>query len=125
MKIGIDFDGSATSFNYPHRGKDIGAVPVLKDLVKNGHKLILCTMRSGKELQDAVDWFKDNGIELHGVNEDPGQSRWTKSPKPFAHLYIDDQALGCPLITNDPDEERPYVDWARVRILLTEMGYLK
>lgn len=125
MKIAVDFDGSAVKFAYPSVGEDIGAVPVLKDLVKAGHKLILCTMRSGKELQDAVDWFKDNGIELYGVNEDPGQSNWTQSPKPFAHLYIDDQALGCPLITNDPDEERPYVDWAKVRILLTELGYLK
>lgn len=58
MKIGIDFDGTCVTHDYPRIGKDIGAVPVLKELVERGHKLILNTMRSGKELEDAVEWFK-------------------------------------------------------------------
>ena len=55
MKIGIDFDGTCVTHEYPKIGKDIGAVPVLKELVEKGHKLILNTMRSGKELEDAVE----------------------------------------------------------------------
>lgn len=44
--IGIDFDGTVVTHDFPKIGKDIGAVPVLKKLVENGHKLILFTMRS-------------------------------------------------------------------------------
>lgn len=124
MKVGVDIDGTICTWRYPSIGDDIGAVPVLRDLVRCGHKIIICTMRSGKELQDAIDWFESNGIEIYGVNEDPGQSKWTSSPKPHADIYIDDQALGCPLV-NDPSEKRPYVDWVKVKIRLKELGYLK
>ena len=46
MYIAIDFDGTCVTHEYPNIGKDIGAIPVLKQLVKDGHKLILYTMRS-------------------------------------------------------------------------------
>ena len=49
---------------------------------------------------DAVNWFKKNDIPLYGINENPDQSSWTTSPKPYCHIYIDDAALGCPLIRN-------------------------
>ena len=95
MYIAIDFDGTCVTHDYPRIGKEIGATEVLKRLVEAGHKLILNTMRSDKELQDAVNWFKKNGIELYGVNENPTQKRWTNSPKVYAHMYIDDAALRC------------------------------
>ena len=126
MKIAIDFDGTCVTHEYPNVGKDIGAVPVLKRLVEAGHKLILNTMRCGKELQDAVNWFKENGIPLHGVNEDPGQKEWTQSPKVFANMYIDDAAIGCPLIVsvspypNDKVIGRPYVDWKFINEFLDD-----
>lgn len=44
--IGIDFDGTVVTHDFPKIGKDIGAVTILKRLVENGHKLILFTMRS-------------------------------------------------------------------------------
>lgn len=104
MIIGIDFDGTCVTHDFPKIGKDIGAVPVLKELVANGHKLILFTMRSDKEdvstddyeinnqsgkyLSEAVQWFKDNDIPLYGINENPGQKSWTDSPKPYCHIYI-------------------------------------
>ena len=73
MRIAVDFDGTCVTHEYPHVGKDIGAVPVLQQFVKDGHQLILYTMRSGKELQDAVQWFESNGIPLYGVNKNPTQ----------------------------------------------------
>jgi hypothetical protein len=111
MYIAIDFDGTCVTHDYPRVGKDIGAVPVLKMFVESGHKLILNTMRSGKELADAVQWFKDNGIPLYGANENPTQKQWTASPKVYANLYIDDAALGCPLKMNPNISGRPFVDW--------------
>lgn len=114
MDIVIDFDGTCVTHEYPDIGKDIGAVPVLKKLLKQGHRLILFTMRSGKELNDAVKWFKDNDIELFGVQKHPEQESWTESPKAYGHLYIDDAALGCPLISDPRVSKRPYVDWQQI-----------
>lgn len=125
MIIGIDFDGTCVTHDYPRIGKEIGAIEVLKRLVEAGHKLILNTMRSGKELQDAIDWFNENGIELYGVNENPTQKRWTQSPKVYAHLYIDDAALGCPLRMNSDLSERPFVDWEVVSFLLEDNAIIR
>lgn len=121
MKICIDFDGTCVTHDYPKVGKDIGAVPILKKLVSNGHKLILYTMRCDKELNDAINWFKENGIKLYGVQKDPEQSNWTKSPKAFANIYIDDAALGCPLKLDDKLSNRPFVDWDKVSYLLNKI----
>ena len=122
MYIAVDFDGTCVTHDYPRIGKEIGATKVLKRLVEAGHKLILNTMRSGKELQDAIHWFNKNGIELYGVNENPTQKRWTTSPKVYAHMYIDDAAFGCPL-RNVPDfSDRPFVDWDSIWRQLIQLG---
>ena len=124
MYIAIDFDGTCVTHDYPSIGKEIGATEVLKRLVEAGHKLILNTMRSDKELQDAVNWFKKNGIELYGVNENPTQKRWTNSPKVYAHMYIDDAALGCPLINAPELSNRPFVDWDSIDLQLIQKGII-
>lgn len=140
MIVAVDFDGTCVTHEFPKVGKDIGAVPVLKELVEKGHKIILYTMRSDKNnqgktlsgevvssgtLQDAVDWFKKNGIPLWGINENPKQKEWTLSPKIFAHIYIDDSDLGIPLkYDEDGALSRPYVDWDRVKDLLEIKGVL-
>ncbi len=135
MVIAIDFDGTCTTHEFPNVGKEIGAVPVLKRLVDAGHKLILFTMRSFSAgtspvtndfqsggLLDAINWFKENDIELFGVQMEPTQANWTSSPKCYAHLYIDDAALGIPLRNNLVVSSRPYVDWKAVDIMLKEKG---
>ena len=124
MYIAIDFDGTCVTHDYPRIGKEIGATKVLKRLVEAGHKLILNTMRSDKELHDAVNWFKKNGIELYGVNENPTQKRWTNSPKVYAHMYIDDAAFGCPLINAPELSDRQFVDWDSVGRKLIQMGII-
>lgn len=139
IDIAVDFDGTCVTHEFPKVGKDIGAVPVLKKLVENGHRLILFTMRSncdnnsnfsveypeiinGTFLDDAVNWFKENDIPLYGIQTNPTQKDWTSSPKAYAQLYLDDAALGCPLIV--PSEGRPFVDWAEVEKRLVERGVL-
>lgn len=118
MYIAVDFDGTCVTHEYPKVGKDIGAVPVLKKLTDSGHKIILNTMRSGKELADAIKWFIDNDIPLFGANENPTQKSWTTSPKVHANLYIDDAALGCPLIFDHAISSRPFVNWVIVEEIL-------
>ena len=125
MIIAVDFDGTCVTHDYPNIGKDIGAVPVLKELVENGHKIILYTMRWDKELKEAVQWFESNNIPLFGINENLTQRKWTKSPKIYAHLYIDDAALGVPLILDEGMSNRPFVDWKAVKSLLQNTGVLE
>lgn len=122
MIVAIDFDGTCVEHKYPEIGGDIGAVPVLKQLTDNKHQLILWTMRSGKELAEAYEWFAKNDIPLYGVNKNPSQSSWTTSPKAYANMYIDDAALGCPLVA--PNDERPYVDWDKVSRMLKSQGLI-
>lgn len=121
LVVAVDFDGTCVTHEYPKVGRDIGAVPILKELTQKGHKLMLWTMRGSEgsnTLQDAVDWFTKNEIPLWGVNKNPEQNTWTNSNKQYAHLYIDDAALGCPLIDNGI--ERPYVDWVKIKEMLTQ-----
>jgi hydroxymethylpyrimidine pyrophosphatase-like HAD family hydrolase len=123
MIIAIDFDGTVVTHEYPKVGRDIGAVPVLKKLVENGHRLILFTMRSPiAYIDDAIKWFDDNDIKLYSVNGNPTQNRWTTSSKTLAELYIDDAGLGIPLCY--PDGERPYVDWIEVEKILKSKALL-
>lgn len=115
--IAVDFDGTCVTHSYPDIGYDVGAQEVLELLVANGNRLILFTMRSGDELREAADWFHERNIPLFGINENPEQYTWTASPKPYAHLYIDDAALGCPLLESKSGG-RPYVDWPTVKLIL-------
>lgn len=142
LDIVVDFDGTCTSHDFPRIGKPIGSVPVLKELVAAGHRLILFTMRSdnsgqkvrtthkelhpsgGPYLQEAVAWFERNGIELYGIQSNPGQHKWTSSPKAYGHLHIDDAALGCPLKVDEKVSHRPFVDWKKVRKQLVKQRIL-
>lgn len=124
MIIAVDFDGTCVTHEYPKIGRDIGAVPVLLALTEKGHQLILHTMRSDAYLMEAVGWFKENKIPLYGVNTNPTQKQWTNSSKAFAHLYIDDAALGCPTCKSSFISNRPFVDWDMVAEMLEERGLL-
>lgn len=124
MYIAVDFDGTCVTHDYPNVVKDIGAIPVLQALDRNGHQIILNTMRDNKELQDAIDWFENNEIVLFGANENPTQSQWTTSPKVYANIYIDDAALGCPLKYDPNFHNREYVDWNRIAGYLHAKGLI-
>lgn len=121
IPIVIDFDGTCVTHDYPRIGRDIGSVPVLKRLVANEHQLILFTMRSDKQLQDAVDWFRRNNIPLHGVQINPDQKRWTSSPKAYGQLIIDDASLGAPLKMDLKLSNRAFIEWNQVEDWLEQM----
>ena len=132
--IVLDFDGTVVKHRYPAVGEDVGAAPVLERLVRNGHKLLLNTMRSRNSngndtLQPAIDWFASRGIPLYGVNENPSQKEWTSSTKVYGNIYIDDAALGAPLKKDDKIVEGntpapPYIDWGLAAVHLFHYGLL-
>lgn len=125
MRILLDMDGTCVKHVNPGIGESIGAEYVLRRLNRENHKLILFTMRSSKDgsLQEAVNWFKERGIPLYGIQSNPEQREWTHSPKAYGDFLIDDTALGIPL--RHIEGERPFVDWKQVEILLEEKNILR
>lgn len=119
LTIAVDFDGTCVDHRYSDTGPDVPfAVHSLKLLTETlGAKIILNTMRSGEYLAAAVNWFSKNDIQLYGINSHPDQHTWTTSPKVYASKYIDDAAVGCPLI-EVPGFARPCVDWNNVMYIL-------
>lgn len=121
LVIALDFDGTVVESQYPGIGPDIGAVPWLRRLTDGlGARLILWTMRDGAELELAVQWFAQNGLTLWGVQRNPEQGTWTASPKAYADVYVDDAALGAPLV--QPLGRRPYVDWSLAGRVLVSLA---
>lgn len=98
-KFCIDFDGTCVGEDFPRVGPSVpGAVRVMKALVEKGHRLILWTARSGQLLEDAINWFKENGIELYAVNKDPHPLEGYPIPrKVIPTWYIDDRNLCTPM----------------------------
>jgi hypothetical protein len=126
LVFAIDFDGTVVFHKFPHVGAPVpGAIETMKYIRQQGGRIILNTMRSDREgrpyLTEAVEWFKFHGIELYGINRNPGQASWTSSPKVYANYYIDDAALGAPLVYNRELCERLFVDWRTIRQILDAM----
>ena len=121
MYVAIDFDGTITEHAYPYIGTPaLHAIRWMRRFRELGADLILYTMRSGKELQNAVDYCSDNGVEFYAVNDNPSQVGWTGSRKIYAHVYVDDAALGCPLSVPRKDA-RPVADWLVIGPLVEAM----
>jgi hydroxymethylpyrimidine pyrophosphatase-like HAD family hydrolase len=97
MKIAVDFDGTIVEHKYPEIGKTLlFAFETLKKLQEQQHQLILWTYRSGKELDDAVEFCRKNGIEFYAVNKNYPEEVFdekTVSRKIMADYYIDDRNI--------------------------------
>jgi len=97
IKIAVDFDGTIVDHEYPGIGKEkLFAFQTLKELEKLGTRLILWTFRTGKELDDAVAYCRDNGIEFYAINKNYPEEIFdeTVSRKIDADIYIDDRNIG-------------------------------
>ena len=97
IKIAVDFDGTIVEHQYPEIGKEkLFAFQTLKELEKKGARLILWTFRSGKELDEAVEFCRQNGIEFYAVNKNYPEEVFdgNTSRKINADIYIDDKNVG-------------------------------
>ncbi|MFV0174820.1 hydrolase [Empedobacter falsenii] len=96
--IAVDFDGTVVDDKYPKIGKaKIFAFETLKQLQNDGYRLTLWTYRSGKALDEAVEFCKKNGIEFYAINNSfDGEDfdKNTQSRKINADIFIDDRNLG-------------------------------
>ena len=99
MIIAIDFDGTIVEHKYPAIGQEIPfATDTLKLLQRDGHRLILWTVREGALLEEAVAFCRARGVEFFAVNSDSptGQADNStfRSRKIKADLFIDDRQVG-------------------------------
>ena len=101
--IAVDFDDTLAKVGekYPEIGEPTFLLPALieyRKILKEHLQLILWTCRAGEALQMAIDYCKEWGLEFDAINEDvPATLKWkSKTPKPFAHIYIDDRNMPFP-----------------------------
>jgi len=97
MKIAIDFDGTIVEHEYPKIGKTkLFAFETLNQLQKEGHQLILWTFRHGKQLDEAIEFCKKNGVVFYSVNSNFPYEKFdeTFSRKLNADIFIDDRNIG-------------------------------
>lgn len=96
--IAVDFDGTIVEHKYPDIGKEmLFAFDTLKALQNKGHKLILWTFRTGKPLEEAVEYCRKNGVEFYAVNKNYPEEKFdpeTMSRKIEANIFIDDRNVG-------------------------------
>lgn len=97
LTIAVDFDGTIVEDAYPKVGKEkLFAFETLKKLQEKGHRLILWTYRSGRTLEEAVQFCKDNGIIFYSVNssfpEEVFEEKYSR--KINADVFIDDRNIG-------------------------------
>jgi hydroxymethylpyrimidine pyrophosphatase-like HAD family hydrolase len=111
MIIAVDFDGTIVKHKYPEIGKEIPyAIETLKLFQEKGHKLILWTYRSGRELEKAIEFCEKRGLKFHAVNNNFEGEEFdnTYSRKILADIYIDDRnILGIP-------------EWEKIYKIITE-----
>ncbi|MHC1703038.1 MAG: BT0820 family HAD-type phosphatase [Tenuifilaceae bacterium] len=97
LKIAVDFDGTIVEHRYPAIGEPkLFAFETLKEFQKRGFILILWTFRVGKELDEAVDFCRKNGIEFYAINKSYPEEVLDESTsrKIDADIFIDDRNLG-------------------------------
>ena len=119
--VAVDFDGVLARKAWPAVGEEMpGAMSFLKWIGEQGWWIVLWTCRSGKKLDDALDWLAERGFE---------SAWWTAinaTPQPITaqygydsrkigyHAIVDDLAIGFP--ANSDGEP----DWDRIKAELEE-----
>lgn len=97
LKVAVDFDGTIVENRFPAIGEPmLFAFETLKAMQAKGLILILWTVRKGKELDEAIDFCRNNGIEFFAVNANhPGEGHHPEiSRKIEADIFIDDRNIG-------------------------------
>lgn len=107
--LACDFDGTLATYGpgqWPTIGKPIKPViDKVKKLKAEGWQIILWTCRSGKYLEEAVEWCRNLGLEFDEVNKNTRaiteRERISQaveygeelSPKIYATYYLDDRSI--------------------------------
>lgn len=104
MIIAVDFDGVLCKDAFPDIGEpNYFVINIIKDIINDGHEVVLWTTRNGEELTAAVDWCGKMGLHFCNVNGPAPSNKLkyadkypTESRKIFADFYIDDRNVEYP-----------------------------
>ena len=103
----VDFDGTLSYGEWPNVGPaNVELVEFLRHRKSVGDKLILWTCREGDDLQRAVDFCMDNGLDFDAVNDNlPEVIRkyGVNSRKISCDYYIDDRVIS----------EKSFMEWRK------------
>lgn len=120
--LAIDFDGTiALCREYPFVAEPVkGAVAALRYFNSLNIKFFIWTCRGSQGGADklAAQFLNERGIKSSGFNTNRNQRTWTDSPKMSCTHYIDDRALGCPILRQNGVD---VVDWDKVMRELTRL----
>ena len=98
MIIAVDFDGILCENKFPEIGSpNYEMISMIRQLIDNGHEVVLWTTRNGQELEAATNWCEDYGLHFCNING-PAPSNAaeykdkypTESRKVYADIYVDD-----------------------------------
>lgn len=124
MIIAVDFDGTCVENKFPDIGEEMPhCSQVLRNLVDDGHKLILwtcreyCIYKGHNPLEEAYQWFTDRGVEISAINYNPfiAHMGYPVARKCSADIYIDDCGIGIP---RRPDGK---IDWFAILPLVWDI----
>ncbi len=97
IRVAIDFDGTIVEHEYPEIGEEkLFAFETLREMQKRGFRLILWTYRTGKELEEALEFCRERGVEFYAVNKSYPEEVFDEmvSRKIDVDLFIDDKNIG-------------------------------
>lgn len=94
MIIAVEFDGTIVENGYPGIGKEISvAIYVLSQLRHRGHQVALKSRRTGKELEEAVEYCRRRGLEfdfvLQAGSGNSGQNQNNEGKSVVPDIVID------------------------------------
>lgn len=112
LVIGVDFDGTIVTSNYPAIGKSkFMAIPILRWLQRR-HTVVLWTCRGGQHLDKALNWCRDNGLRFNFVNVNTFER--------IKEYGGDCRKLSCDILVDDT-AGFVFWPWVLIRVLLWEV----
>ena len=97
MVFAVDFDGTLSFGQWPGVGEaNRELITFLMKRKSMGDKMILWTCRENKELETAVLWCKEQGLEFDSINDNLPEiveQYGSNSRKISCDYYIDDKAI--------------------------------
>lgn len=92
--IAVDFDGTLVKNKFPEIGEiNYFVWEAVQKAQEKGTKIILWTSRTGKPLDEALEFCTHNGMKFDAVNDNIPEVKalgWD-ARKVFATMYIDDR----------------------------------
>ncbi len=118
MIFAIDFDGTIVGGEkFPEIGDERPlATYVMKQLLENGHQIIIWTCRNNAKQDEALNWLYERGVFPTAINcntaENLAQFNNVDNRKVHADYYLDDKSWP------------PFTDWYHLLIDMIVSGVL-